>query len=77
MSNFRALIVGAGPNGLLSALKLQRPGVDFIILEKREVADLNLGSSVRLWPRSVRILDQLGLLKDAEESYMPSRGSVT
>ncbi|KAF4467207.1 hypothetical protein FALBO_5936 [Fusarium albosuccineum] len=71
MANFKAIIIGAGPNGLLAALTLQKAGVDFIILEKRKVADLNWGSSVCVWPHSVRVLDQLGLLKEAKQLYMP------
>ncbi|KAF4958165.1 hypothetical protein FSARC_11082 [Fusarium sarcochroum] len=71
MAEFKVLIVGAGLNGLLAGLVLQRAGVKFLILEKRSETDLNWGSSVCLWPQSVRLLDQLGLLQEAYELYYP------
>ncbi|KAF4430542.1 hypothetical protein F53441_13946 [Fusarium austroafricanum] len=71
MSGFKVLIVGAGPTGLLAGLTLQRMGVEFTILERRNENDLNWGSSVCLWPNSVRILDQLGLLEEAIALNLP------
>ncbi|SPJ88799.1 related to hydroxylase [Fusarium torulosum] len=73
MSNFKVLIVGAGPTGLLAGLSLQRAGIDFVILERRKEADLNWGASVCLWPQSARVLDQLGLLQQAYDLHLPMK----
>ncbi|EKJ69233.1 hypothetical protein NXS19_012747 [Fusarium pseudograminearum] len=68
---FKVLIAGAGPTGLLAALALQRAGIEYKILERRKEADLNWGASVCIWPHSSRILDQLGLLKEAYDLHLP------
>lgn len=71
MSNFKVIIVGGGPVGLIAGHCFSRAGIDFKILERREALDLNAGSSVALWPQSARVLDQLGLLDGAMAAYIP------
>lgn len=64
--SFRAVIVGGGPVGLCLANAFTRVGIDYVLLEKRDdVVELS-GFGLGMWPHSVRILDQLGLL---EEGY--------
>jgi len=65
---FRVLIVGAGPAGLIAAHALHQAGIDFTILERRPNAIPQLGGTVGLFPQSVRILNQLGLMQALEAS---------
>ena len=63
---FRVLIVGAGPAGLIAAHALHQAGINFTILERRPNATPQLGGTVGLFPQSVRILNQLGLMQPLE-----------
>ncbi|KAK6076024.1 FAD binding domain-containing protein [Seiridium cupressi] len=69
--NFRAIVVGGGPVALTAAHALSKAGIDYIILERRKALDVDSGASVAVWPHNVRLLDQLGLLEEAERTYMP------
>lgn len=69
-SPFRAIIVGGGPVGLLMAHALNRAGIDWIILERDSQIPGPSGASVCLWPHSLRLLDQLGLLGEAKRCGM-------
>ncbi|KAI1334898.1 hypothetical protein F5Y15DRAFT_420339 [Xylariaceae sp. FL0016] len=60
---FRVVIIGAGPTGLALGNMLSAADVDFVILEKRESVVTDSGACIMLWPHSVRVLDQLGLLE--------------
>lgn len=68
---FRAIIVGGGPVGLGMAHALNHAGIDWVILERDTQIPSPSGASVALWPQSVRILDQLGLLDEAKACYLP------
>lgn len=70
-SSFRVIIVGGGPVALTAAHIFDRIGVDYVILERWHALDVESGASLALWPHNVRLLDQLGLLKEAEASYQP------
>jgi hypothetical protein len=63
---FRVLIVGAGPAGLIAAHALHQAGINFTILERRPNATPQLGGTVGLFPQSVRVLNQLGLMQPLE-----------
>jgi len=63
---FRVLIVGAGPAGLIAAHALHQAGINFTILERRSNATPQLGGTVALFPQSVRIINQLGLMQPLE-----------
>lgn len=60
---FRAVIVGAGLVGLTAAHILSKAGIDFIILEKHDTPLSPHGTTLALWPHTIRIFDQLGLLE--------------
>lgn len=60
-SNFRVIIVGAGPTGLYMAKALQLANIDFVVLERGPPTFLERGNHVLLWPHSMRLLHQIGL----------------
>ncbi|KAI0011461.1 FAD binding domain-containing protein [Xylariaceae sp. FL0662B] len=68
---FRVIIVGGGPIGLMAAHCLTKTGIDYVLLERREELHLHEGTSIVLWPHNIRILDQLGLLEEAESIVCP------
>ncbi|KAH7123128.1 FAD binding domain-containing protein [Dactylonectria macrodidyma] len=68
---FRVVIVGGGPVGLCLAHCLTLAGIDYVLLEGRDSVVEETGLGLALWPQCVRILDQLGLLEEARESYLP------
>lgn len=72
-AGFTAVIIGGGPVGLTLGHAFTKAGINFVILEQRTEYDLVSGASIALWPHNVRILDQLGLLEEAENVYMPFR----
>lgn len=61
MSNFRAIILGAGPVGLIAGHALAKAGIDFVILEKQQDIVRFRGALILLWPPFLRLIDQLGL----------------
>lgn len=69
-SSFRAIIIGGGPVGLLMAHALNHAGIDWVILEREPQIPSPSGASVCLWPHSLRLLDQLGLLAEAKKCGM-------
>jgi 2-polyprenyl-6-methoxyphenol hydroxylase-like FAD-dependent oxidoreductase len=68
---FRAVIVGAGPVGLITAHCLCAAKIDFVVLERRKSIPEESGAGIGLWPQGVRLLDQLKLLEAAEQISKP------
>ncbi|KAH8674159.1 hypothetical protein BX600DRAFT_495460 [Xylariales sp. PMI_506] len=66
MAPFRVIIVGGGPVGLIQAHTLCRANIDYVLLERREEIISPLGAAILLWPQTLRLFDQLGLLNRAE-----------
>lgn len=65
------LIAGAGPTGLLTALELERAGLDVLVLE-RDATPTTQSKALGLQPRSVEVLADRGLFP-AIEPYIAAR----
>jgi 2-polyprenyl-6-methoxyphenol hydroxylase-like FAD-dependent oxidoreductase len=59
---FKVIVVGGGPVGLTAAHILSRAGIEYVVLERRSSIKIDVGASLALWPQSLRVLSQLGLL---------------
>ncbi|KAH8666507.1 hypothetical protein BX600DRAFT_461912 [Xylariales sp. PMI_506] len=68
-SKFKAIIVGGGPVGLVAAHTLAAAGLDFVLLERRiTLTPPFAGVGLGIFPHSLRVLDQLGLLPQLEKA---------
>lgn len=67
MSDFKVIIIGAGPTGLTAAHALSKAGIDFVVLERRPELYEDVGASLVLFPYSLRVMAQLGLLEKLRE----------
>ncbi|TLD25111.1 hypothetical protein PspLS_05949 [Pyricularia sp. CBS 133598] len=75
--SFQVIIIGGGPGGLMMAHMLSRAGIDWTLLERRDDGGLvQPGTALALWPQAARVLDQLGLLEEAEKLYLPLVGKI-
>lgn len=61
--SFKVIVVGGGPVGLTAAHALHHAGIDFVVLESRSSAVLDLGASLVLSAASLRIMHQFGILE--------------
>ncbi|KAH7362289.1 hypothetical protein B0T11DRAFT_82921 [Plectosphaerella cucumerina] len=62
MAPLKVIVVGGGPNGITAAHALQRAGIDFVVLERRQSVLEDTGASLVLSPHNQRVYHQLGLL---------------
>lgn len=53
--------------GLTAAHILSRAGIDYVVLERRSSVSVDVGASLALWPQTLRVLSQLGLLERLQE----------
>ncbi|CAJ2508340.1 Uu.00g133660.m01.CDS01 [Anthostomella pinea] len=67
-SNFRVIIVGAGPVGLYVANALQQANIEFVVLEQEKTVLKPAGQLLFVWPQTVRLFDQIGLLAPMQEA---------
>ena len=70
MKNPKAIIIGGGIGGLMTAIALNKKGISSTIYERTKSFDVN-GAGLGLWANATRILDQFGLLEN-----LLTRGSV-
>jgi len=66
-----AMIVGGGIGGLVTALKLHREGISVKVFESVETIKA-LGVGINLLPHSVRVLTELGLAEELEQTGLPT-----
>lgn len=64
---FKVIIVGGGPSGITAAHILERAGIEFVVLERRENVVDDVGASLVLSPGTLRVFHQLGLLEQLLE----------
>jgi 2-polyprenyl-6-methoxyphenol hydroxylase-like FAD-dependent oxidoreductase len=64
---FKAIVVGGGPVGLIAAQILSKAGLDFVVLERGSTTYPDLGASLILYPMTFRIFDQLGILDEIDK----------
>ncbi|KAJ5232424.1 hypothetical protein N7468_005380 [Penicillium chermesinum] len=64
---FKVIIIGCGPIGLATAHALHAAGIEFVLLERREKIVEDSGASIIVWPHTLRVLHQLGILEQALE----------
>ena len=62
-SNFKVVVVGGGPVGLVAAHALSRAGIDFVLLERRPRVVEDVGASAVMQAMGLRAMGQLGLLE--------------
>ena len=70
-SGLKVVIVGGSIAGLVLAHSLDHAGIDYVVLERRERVDPQLGASIGLFANGARILDQLGVYDDIEKLIEP------
>lgn len=61
-SDFRIILVGGGPVGLMAAHVFAAAGIDFVLLEQRATIVPPQGAGIVLFPHPQRVLEQLGLM---------------
>lgn len=67
---FRVIIAGGSLVGLTTALALEKAGVDFVVLERREIAP-NVGASISIHPHTQRVMEQLGVWAEIKAGVYP------
>lgn len=69
-SRFTVIIAGGSLVGLTTAVALQKAGIDYVLLEKREIAP-HLGASVSIHPHTQRVMEQLGIWPEIKAAVVP------
>jgi 2-polyprenyl-6-methoxyphenol hydroxylase-like FAD-dependent oxidoreductase len=73
VSSTEAIVVGAGPGGLATAIALRQAGIEVTVFERQ--AELGeAGSGLTLWPNAIAALDHLGLTEAVRSVSAPAPG---
>ncbi|KAL4755949.1 FAD-dependent oxidoreductase [Aspergillus foveolatus] len=67
----KVIIIGGSVAGLTLAHCLDHAGIDYLVLEKHEDIQANIGGSIGLMANGCRILDQLGIYRILEQYTSP------
>ncbi|UKZ96224.1 uncharacterized protein TrAFT101_011024 [Trichoderma asperellum] len=70
LPRFTVIIVGGSLVGLITALALEKAGIDHVLLEKGEIAP-HLGASISIHPHTQRVMEQLGVWPEIKASALP------
>jgi 2-polyprenyl-6-methoxyphenol hydroxylase-like FAD-dependent oxidoreductase len=65
---FRVVIVGSSVAGLTLGHCLHNAGIEFVILEKQQDIEKEVGATIGIGANGALILDQLGLQESVEEN---------
>jgi len=68
---FKVAIVGGSVSGLVLAHSLDKIGVEYVIVEKRDHVAPQEGASIGILPNGARILEQLGVYNAIEKAAAP------
>lgn len=68
--SFRVIIAGGGVVGLVLANALEKAGIDYLVLEKGEIAP-HLGASISVLCHTSKVFDQLGVWKSMLDHCVP------
>ncbi|RWA14077.1 hypothetical protein EKO27_g1044 [Xylaria grammica] len=69
-NDFKVIIAGGSIIGLTLANALERAGIDYLLLEKRQIAP-NLGASISLLSHNSRVYEQLGVIDQFNAATVP------
>ncbi|RFU80716.1 fad binding domain-containing [Trichoderma arundinaceum] len=67
---FTVVIAGGSLVGLTTAAALEKAGIDYVLLEKREIAP-HLGASISIHPHTQRVMEQLGIWPEIKAGVVP------
>ncbi|KAL7784140.1 hypothetical protein V8C37DRAFT_420740 [Trichoderma ceciliae] len=67
---FTVIIAGGSLVGLTTAVALEKAGIDYVLLEKREIAP-HLGASISIHPHTQRVMEQLGIWPEVQAGVVP------
>lgn len=67
---FHVIIAGGSLVGLTTALALEKAGISYVLLEKREIAP-HIGASISIHPHTQRVMEQLGAWPEIKTRVLP------
>ncbi|POS72063.1 FAD binding domain-containing protein [Diaporthe helianthi] len=67
---FQVIIAGGSLVGLTTARALEKAGISYVLLEKREIAP-HLGASISIHPHTQRVMEQLGAWPEISAGVLP------